>query len=59
LGHFLDGSKEERLATFRRALEGDLPATAQQVAYRSRYLSGRQVGDLARLFRSVLDGPAS
>ena len=59
LGHFLDGSQEERVATFRKALDGDLPATPQQVAYRSRYLSGRQVGDLARLFRSVLDGPAS
>ena len=57
LGHFLDGNQEERVATFRRALDGDLPATAQQFAYRSRYLSGRQVGDLARLFRSVLASP--
>ncbi|NQW63882.1 MAG: hypothetical protein HQ461_13705 [Deltaproteobacteria bacterium] len=59
LGHFLDGTKDERIATFRKALDGDLPATPQQVAYRSRYLSGRQVGDLARLFRSVLKAPAN
>ena len=59
LGHFLDGDQEERIATFRQALRGARPATPEQVAYRSRYLSGRQVGDLARLFRSVLDGPAS
>jgi len=57
LGHFLDGNQEERLATFRQALDGDLPATPQQVAYRSRYLAVRQVGDLAKLFRSVLDAP--
>jgi hypothetical protein len=57
LGHFLDGTKDERIATFRKALDGVLPATPQQVAYRSRYLSGRQVGDLARLFRTVLDSP--
>jgi glycosyltransferase involved in cell wall biosynthesis len=59
LGHFLDGTKEERLEAFRRALDGDRPATPQQVAYRSRYLSGRQVSDLARLFRSVLEAPAN
>ncbi len=57
LGHFLDGNKEERLATFRKALDGDLPATPLQVAYRSRYLASRQVGDLAKLFRTVLDAP--
>jgi glycosyltransferase involved in cell wall biosynthesis len=57
LGHFLDGSKEERLAIFRQALRGSRPATPEQVAYRLRYRSGRQVGDLAKLFRSVLASP--
>lgn len=59
LGHFLDGSHEERLTVFRKALEGTRPATAEQVAYRARYLAGRQVGDLSRLFRAVLDGPSA
>ena len=57
LGHFLDGDQKERIATFRQALRGARPATPEQVAYRSRYLASRQVGDLAKLFRTVLDAP--
>jgi len=57
LGHFLDGSQEDQLATFRQALRNERPATPEQIAYRSRYLARRQVGDLAKLFRTVLDAP--
>ena len=57
LGHFLDGNQTEQVATFRRALLGERPATPEQVAYRSRYLASRQVGDLAKLFRTVLASP--
>ena len=57
LGHFLDGTPDQRLEVFLRALREEREATPEQVAYRARYLSGRQVGDLARLFRSVLDAP--
>lgn len=57
LGHFLDGNQAEQVATFRRALLGERPATPEQVAYRSRYLASRQVGDLAKLFRTVLASP--
>jgi len=59
LGYFLDGSAEERRAVFLRALTAERETTSEQVDYRSRYLSRRQVGDLARLFRSVLEGPAN
>lgn len=57
LGHFLDGSTEERAQVFLRALREQREATPEQIAYRARYLSGRQVGDLARLFRGVLAAP--
>jgi hypothetical protein len=59
LGYFLDGSAEERRAVFLRALAAEREATSEQVDYRARYLSRRQVGDHARLFRSILEGPAN
>lgn len=59
LGFFLDGTKEQQLATFRRALTETREATAEQVSYRSRYLARRQVGDTAALFRSILESPLS
>lgn len=55
LGYFLDGTPEERCAVLLRALKGDRQVTAAELAYRSRYLSGRQVGDFARLFRTILN----
>ena len=55
LGYFLDGSAAERCAVFLRALNADRQVTEAEVAYRSRYVSGRQVGDFAKLFRTILD----
>ena len=57
VGYFLEGSPEERHTVFIRALTADRQATSEQVAYRSRYLSRRQVSDFAKLFRIVLDAP--